>query len=343
MGRERKCNLCGGRLDNSLRCTVCGLDNNKTDDMYKHLLNQNECKNEPLTHVHEEKELSRTVQRESYDYAKYTDKIGKNRKTGKKINNVVGGIAIAVIIMIIVSYVFMTSFVFSRMKEFQEIFKIEEVYPEYLYPEEDNYECELPSGFYEIGVHIPEGNYIVSVGKDEYASVGLYELLEDDLPHRESWSFGPLQTDEYEIEFREGNYIQVATHSAIRFRSLTNYDYNEDKIVIIENQDSYHAKGRMVAGKDFPAGVYDVYFTAASGNGQGYVNLYLMNQSGTEFMWNELLYFDENAGDGYYASFPFTPGSEFIADEGLKGMLLVPSHAVGLEMYDITWGANIFE
>ena len=50
----KDCSLCGGKLDRNNRCTLCGLDNTKNDSMYKHMINRNECANEPLTHVHEE-------------------------------------------------------------------------------------------------------------------------------------------------------------------------------------------------------------------------------------------------------------------------------------------------
>ena len=50
----KRCSLCGGRLDLNKRCTFCGLDNTQNDEQYKHLLNQSNCKHEPLTHVHTE-------------------------------------------------------------------------------------------------------------------------------------------------------------------------------------------------------------------------------------------------------------------------------------------------
>lgn len=50
----KRCTLCGGRLDSSKRCTFCGLDNTKNDDMYRKMINRNNCSDMPLTHVHEE-------------------------------------------------------------------------------------------------------------------------------------------------------------------------------------------------------------------------------------------------------------------------------------------------
>jgi len=58
----KKCTLCGGTLDATKRCTFCGLDNTKNDDMYRGIINQNDCEDEPLTHVHEEPTYSRRPQ-----------------------------------------------------------------------------------------------------------------------------------------------------------------------------------------------------------------------------------------------------------------------------------------
>ena len=51
---EKRCSLCGGRLDSNKRCIECGLDNTKNDSMYRGMTNRNNCDGEPLTHVHEE-------------------------------------------------------------------------------------------------------------------------------------------------------------------------------------------------------------------------------------------------------------------------------------------------
>ena len=68
MGHKRRCSLCGERLDSSLRCTACGLDNTKNDSMYKNLVNQNDCKEQPLTHVHEEPKTNKNYGKVTYTY-----------------------------------------------------------------------------------------------------------------------------------------------------------------------------------------------------------------------------------------------------------------------------------
>lgn len=50
---KNQCILCGGKLQGGV-CTECGLDNRKSDKMYRNVLNHSECKEQELTHVHED-------------------------------------------------------------------------------------------------------------------------------------------------------------------------------------------------------------------------------------------------------------------------------------------------
>lgn len=47
------CSLCGGKLKDGI-CTECGMDNRKSDEAYKSVLNQNDCENMKFSHVHED-------------------------------------------------------------------------------------------------------------------------------------------------------------------------------------------------------------------------------------------------------------------------------------------------
>ena len=73
----RRCSLCGGRLDLSKRCTLCGLDNTQNDEMYRHLVNRSDCADKPLTHVHAEK----TNQNTAHSYS-------KGKSITRKIKNI---------------------------------------------------------------------------------------------------------------------------------------------------------------------------------------------------------------------------------------------------------------
>lgn len=47
------CSLCGGKLKDGI-CTECGMDNRKSDAVYKSALNQSDCANMKFSHVHED-------------------------------------------------------------------------------------------------------------------------------------------------------------------------------------------------------------------------------------------------------------------------------------------------
>lgn len=51
---KKSCTLCGGKLKDGI-CTECGMDNRKSDEMYQKALNQSDCKNMRLSHVHTDK------------------------------------------------------------------------------------------------------------------------------------------------------------------------------------------------------------------------------------------------------------------------------------------------
>lgn len=51
---KKSCILCGGKLKDGI-CTECGMDNRKSDEMYQKALNQSDCKNMRLSHVHTDK------------------------------------------------------------------------------------------------------------------------------------------------------------------------------------------------------------------------------------------------------------------------------------------------
>lgn len=55
---KRECSLCGGKLLNGV-CMECGMDNRKSDDMYKDRLNKADCDQKGMSHIHE---AGKTVQ-----------------------------------------------------------------------------------------------------------------------------------------------------------------------------------------------------------------------------------------------------------------------------------------
>lgn len=85
---KKSCTLCGGKLKDGI-CTECGMDNRKSDEMYQKILNQNDCKNMKLSHVHTDKKAesyenpvinqTRTQEKIQDREKKYENKRGKQQ------------------------------------------------------------------------------------------------------------------------------------------------------------------------------------------------------------------------------------------------------------------------
>ena len=319
----RRCSLCGGRLDSSLRCTECGLDNTKNDKMYKNMINQNECQNQPLTHVHEYKENKKTVV----------------KPYGNKAKPVNTKAIISIIFAVIMIFSSVIPVVFSMV---ENVFS--EVIPEYIIDEDEYYgeyyEWYLDNGFYEIGVQLPAGTYTAWVPEDEYGSVNVYEFDGQELMLWDSIEFGIYDGWEQEVELEEGQYINISAWSTVVFGTDNNYEYSYNNIVVVDDQECYDAKGQMIAGEDFPAGVYDICFYDSFAYGSGNVFLDLMSPDGESFIWSDVVHFGSEGGIVFYQGFPFTPGSMITVEDGLDGVTLEPTYEIGQEMYDITWGSE---
>ncbi len=78
----KRCSLCGGKLNSSGICTECGLDNNKSDKSYR--INQSDCDEMPLTHVHDEKEKYRPDRKADHRKINHRETDYKKRDYGNQ-------------------------------------------------------------------------------------------------------------------------------------------------------------------------------------------------------------------------------------------------------------------
>ena len=79
---EKRCSLCGGKLNSRGICTECGLDNSKSDKNYR--INRSDCDGMPLTHVHEEKEKHRPDRKADHREINHKETNHKKRDYGKQ-------------------------------------------------------------------------------------------------------------------------------------------------------------------------------------------------------------------------------------------------------------------
>lgn len=118
-----------------------------------------------------------------------------------------------------------------------------------------SYEITLMDGFYEVGVHLPEGTYDIvcencgTIWLDDEANQ-IYEYL-----YLESGKEGSTCEDVY---LYAGTMIEIESSGVFCFVTENANDYSMD-FIENPNTESYEVEAIATAGVDFPAGVYDLY------------------------------------------------------------------------------------
>ena len=292
-----KCSLCGGTLDANRRCSLCGLDNTKNDEQYKHMLNRNDCDDQPLTHVHE-----------------HVQKKKANVKFPKKDVNKKNA---ASIIGVIVALISVFSAIFGFLEEaFYEEVHVEAAYETYLEP-----------GTYAIGTHIPEGTYTLEIDTGEW---GLVEILEDiDGEIFVEECFYMNIDDEVRVEdvyLDENHMLSIPTGIGLYVYSSDAEPMNITS-QLNSQKEGYLISQTSVAGVDFPIGVYDIVFDLEHPDDVGTVSYQIMNpQTGMVMMERSQIMDSDNA---VFRNLTLTEGSVIWID-GLKQVIIQPSELISV-------------
>lgn len=345
---EKKCSLCGGKLDSHLRCTECGLDNTKNDDMYNGLLNRNKCDGEPMTHVHNDSERDFAVcekhadiEKAKRELTKYTNTYSANTYTTKsrsstqnKRTNPSKRIGRFIGIMVIITWILPTLFGFMASLINNRVIEnwIEE---EVSYG--DTYEQYLDPGFYTVGVHIPEGTYDVEIVSGSYGDIEIYEYDGEDIMMKDFYFMDIDYEDQSYIDalcLEDGDILSVAPGMGISMLScdaVTNELYTEANPV----SETYVVSSSAVAGVDFPAGVYDVYYEPYEEEEFGNVSFSIWSEEKQRNMMEKDLYLDSYMGEVSFKNVPLTEESK-IGLVDLKAVTLVPSDEVDPKLHSVS-------
>lgn len=328
---RRRCSLCGGKLSGNV-CTECGLDNSKSDASY--VTGKSHGDEVSLTHVHREDEdpfAGKTMTREQQEQLK--EKTQRRRRTGhkkgggqkggdnlyrassadqpnpkngKKRIGVVIGLLIALTGVVpalseCASEAFRDASMGWETEEESWVAVPEESAEEdpYMFvqrelsEEGEEYEVTLEAGSYKGGVHLPEGNYSV-----EYLEGRGYLSLDD--WDNSIYLYGPLgyeNTDEYEHldDFRIYKDAVVKLDGTLKLCFRSENAQMELNYMENPNTQTGEFSESFVAGKDIPAGVYDV--TVLEGKGSIGYNV-LLNEA-TEYYSYEGADFMEDGAKGY--------------------------------------------
>ena len=295
-----KCSLCGGRLDSNKRCIECGLDNTKNDDRYKGMMNRNVCDGEPLTHVHEEpiqrKSKYKSINKQ-YKKPVYTQ--SRNQKKTKKPLEFGKIIGVIVVILGIIPSIFnlITNIADEQQYTYSEEIGITTSYENYLEP-----------GMYTIGVHLPEGTYDIELATGDYGSIDILENIDGYMHMVDFYSLDWRNNDGIveDVYLYAGEILDVSAGCGVYV-----YSYDSDNSYYeMENPNAsnYVITGAAVAGVDFPAGVYDVYYDALVEGEAGGVYFELYNEV-QEQMHVGYEYFEYDWGPDVYRNVPLAEGS----------------------------------
>ena len=274
----KTCSLCGGKLDSNMRCTFCGLDNTKNDDMYKHLINNNDCGDGPLTHVHEERTSHRATtsnKTNTYSSAKYTSQrntaqprnASKTQKSAKiRLGTIISIIAVIATLLgavfEIVENLGIDYYGYSYVDEESDYDPYE--YVTYDLPEDGmEYSITLEPGIYHVGTHIPEGTYTAEVVQGSYGGVEIQDN-QNGIYLFENIGFDDEQMIVEDLRLYQEGFFVVYTGVVIE---MTAENVQSTELLITQSTlaDSYILTDEAVAGEDFPAGVYNIVYHADNG------------------------------------------------------------------------------
>ena len=333
----KTCTLCGGKLDHTKRCTLCGLDNTKNDRMYRDMVNRNNCEHEPLTHVHTEpekpapKKVVVTPTKASAQVPGQMYKQAPKQMTNTNMNKKASG-CLAVLFSLVPILIALIIFVTNIMDDagigsgIEEIFMDEEVvYPEG-WEEGYYYERDLEPGIYEVGNHLPAGIYAIEA-VEGYS--GEFETCGNDSGRNaviaDEWNSYSAQWFLY-----EGEFLIVPLGSRLHM-ICENAQPTGNEYIVDEFGDTVKVEESMEIGSNVPAGSYTVEYHP-SGDSEEAKVLYVIVEEGG--YWFELCFFPD-MGVQTFSNLPLPEGAYIAFD--------MESEDVGGEIYvyPSEWDFNV--
>lgn len=319
----KKCSLCGGELDHNRRCTFCGLDNTKNDEKYKKILNRPQYHQRPQEPEKKEKNEKAAVSYKTEKYQKVQNK--EPKKQGKKQTKLVLIVGIVIILFSIVPSI--AGVLYDMVQEEMQVQNImEDEYDPYQYVENSlpesgtSYVQQLEAGQYLVGVDLPEGNYTATILEGDYGFVKIQDSI-NIIFYTADVIVGETTED---LRFYEGAWIEISTGTKIQLES-ENAQPMQSEWVKNPLTESVELKGEMVAGEDFPEGIYDIFYQPTEDESEfGSIDWSVPMEE-----WNATgsVYFDAYGGEQWYCNVAFPKGT-IVEQFDLKNVLLVPTEQI---------------
>jgi len=230
----------------------------------------------------------------------------------------------------------------------------------------DNYEHSytLKPGLYEVGVHLPAGTYVVQLeeGKEGefdicmmedssiYTKSKYYvydnEKGEKDIikrPYFGIYALGrsvPTYKRIKSITIDEGQILNIESMASIIFYSNDIEEIINSNRIEVKHSDVTLALNASRAGKDFPAGVYDILYEPKDSSQKGTINCAIKDISAIYSLVNYSFECEGKMDSQVVAhGIPFTPGSS-INIGNLDGVILVPTKYIGKTFNSLTWESD---
>ena len=289
-----RCILCGGRLSKG-KCTECGLDNTKSDKKYKlNLHNEKEVRlhqgtceenlnKENNKETHQKKIREKTPGQRQWYMGWRQPGVGESKPKPKK-KKASSRIKVKWILILIVLLGVILPLVFSIGVFVQEKEREETLLDQYPFDEEgDLQETEYPRiwdgsgtlrlqpGFYQIGYELPEGIYRIESRdadtvfsyqksqRDSVRSVTLYS--ESYIANLDKEEAEGLQSEYDDLVLKEGGWLfieDITGTDVLHGEVVRKSELQEHEPQKLTEEIEIQAGEVLEAGRDFPAGVYDL-------------------------------------------------------------------------------------
>ena len=183
------------------------------------------------------------------------------------------------------------------------------------------YTTVLEPGIHTVGTHIPEGNYEIEIISGEHGKITVYnsEGKQIDFFSVEKDDKALIKT----VDIPNSGYLVIDTGIVVKFHAEKIWS---SELFKVENPltEEIIVQGKMIAGTDFPEGVYDICFQ--SDEEKGYVNFIFPNEdSGSVF-------FDSDIGVQTYHNVVFSKDT-ILELENLSSVVLIPSSNLSADHY----------
>lgn len=199
------------------------------------------------------------------------------------------------------------------------------------------YQQIIGPGIYQTGSYLPEGKYHIQLEKGESASLQVYQFLNNKFYHTTTYILDSSnQSKKNSFFFNEGYYFVISPGTEIGFYSD---DVNKHSLRRTEtgHDESYTINAPAIAGKDFPAGVYDLIYTSADGQGIT-IDCTVLNPDNGEEITVCTVKFDGSGDEQIFTGVPLPQGSRLTFSRAEHEITLRSAEYTFLEFYDLTWG-----